>query len=177
MPFYRKRLRLPSNHYRGFGVYFVTIATEKRTPYFDNPSTGQWLLNHLLQTAARQQFSMHAYCVMPDHVHFLCQGLSDSSDLVTFVEAFKQRTGYEFRAKHRSRLWQMRYYDHVLRPKEKIEDAACYIWWNPARKGLCREPHQYPLSGSNTIDWIKSSAARAAWLPPWKSSAPSDPSL
>ena len=61
---------------------------------------------------------------MPDHIHFLCEGLFGSSDLITFLNAFKQRTAYEFRKKHGSRLWQMRYDDHILRPKEVIEDAA-----------------------------------------------------
>jgi hypothetical protein len=63
---------------------------------------------------------------MPDHIHFLCEGLSDNSDLVQFVDALKQRTAstaYEFKKTHGQRLWQMRYYDHILRPKEVIEDA------------------------------------------------------
>jgi|SRR5437868_4370237 len=172
MPFYKKRLRLSANHYLGRHIYFITITSERRATIFADLSIGEWLLSHLLQRASLQNFSMHAYCVMPDHVHFVCEGLSDTCDLVAFVNAFKQRTGYEFRAKHGSRLWQMRYYDHILRPKEKIEDAACYIWWNPVRKGLCREPHQYPLCGSSTIDWIKGSSANTKWLPPWKSKEP-----
>ncbi len=105
---------------------------------------------------------------MPDHVHFLCEGLSDTSDLVQFVDAFKQRTAYEFKKTHGGRLWQMRYYDHILRPKEVIEDVACYIWWNPVRKGLCDDPHVYPLSGSQTIDWMKHRSPRTNWTPPWK---------
>ena len=109
---------------------------------------------------------------MPDHIHFLCEGLLDTSDLVRFVNAFKQRTAYEFRKTHASRLWQMRYYDHILRPKEVIEDVACYIWWNPVRKGLCGGPHLYPLSGSQTIDWMKHSSSRTDWTPPWKPKTP-----
>lgn len=61
---------------------------------------------------------------MPDHVHFLCEGLSDASDLVRFVDAFKQRTAYEFKKTHGERLWQMRYYDHILRPKEVPENVG-----------------------------------------------------
>jgi REP element-mobilizing transposase RayT len=47
---------------------------------------------HLLETAAQRNFSLHAYCIMPDHIHFLCEGLSDNTDLVQFVDALKQRT-------------------------------------------------------------------------------------
>ncbi len=168
MPFFKKRLRLPTDQYCGCRVYFVTIGTERRAPSFEDHSTARRVLDHLLQHAAQQNFSLHAYCIMPDHIHFLCEGLSETADLVRFVDAFKQRTAYEFSKKHGSRLWQKRYYDHILRPKEVIEDVACYIWWNPVRKGLCGDPQGYPLSGSQTIDWMKRSANKTEWTPSWK---------
>jgi putative transposase len=171
MPFFKKRLRRPAEHYRGRQIYFVTVGTERRAPFFEDQSTGEWLIRHLLESAAQRNFSLHAYCIMPDHVHFLCEGLSDTSDLVQFVDAFKQRTAYEFKKTHGEGLWQMRYYDHILRPKEVIEDVACYIWWNPVRKGLCSDPHLYPLSGSQTIDWMKHKSPRTNWTPPWKPDA------
>lgn len=105
---------------------------------------------------------------MPDHLHFLSEGLSDTCDLVKFVNTFKQQTAYQFRKMHGTRLWQRRYYDHIMRPNEPLEDPACYIWWNPVRKGLCDNPNLYPLSGSQTIDWMKRSSAPAQWTPPWK---------
>ena len=105
---------------------------------------------------------------MPDHLHFISEGLSDTCDLVKFVDAFKQRTAYEFSKLHRERLWQRRYYDHILRPNEAVESVVCYIWWNPVRKGLCAQPNSYPLSGSQTIDWMKTSSVPTNWKPHWK---------
>ncbi|MGH9677170.1 MAG: hypothetical protein ACRD36_08720 [Candidatus Acidiferrum sp.] len=69
---------------------------------------------------------------MPDYLHFLSEGLCDASDLVKFVDAFKQRTSFEFSKLHRKRPWQRRYYDHILRPNDAIEDAAYYIWAIPS---------------------------------------------
>ena len=168
MAFFRKRLRLPADHYRGRIISFVTVGTERRAPFFAEQSTGNWLVQRLLESAAHQGFSLHAYCVMPDHVHFLCEGTSDTCDLARFVNTFKQRAAFEFQKRKGTRLWQMRYYDHILRPKEVIEDVACYIWWNPVRKGLCRSPELYPLSGSRTIEWIKRNIPETEWTPPWK---------
>jgi putative transposase len=168
VPFYQKRLRLPEDHYRGRRIFFITLCTENRQPYFAAQATGRWVLTHLSECAARQSFTLHAYCAMPDHLHFLAEGLSDTSDLVAFVNVYKQWTAYEFQKKHGSRLWQMRYYDHVLRPSEAIEDVASYIWWNPVRKGLCALPYSYPLSGSQTIEWIKGSSVARGWSPPWR---------
>src|SRR6266702_1979941 len=82
MAFFQKRLRRPADHYRGRLIYFVTVGTEKRAPFFADRSTGRWLLHHLLEIAGQQNFSLHAFCIMPDHIHFLCEGLLDTSDLV-----------------------------------------------------------------------------------------------
>jgi REP element-mobilizing transposase RayT len=109
---------------------------------------------------------------MPDHLHFVAEGMADACDLMKFVDTFKQRTGYEYRQSHRQQLWQARFYDHVLRGADAVEDVACYIWMNPVRKGLCADPHLYPLSGSQTINWMKRSLAGTEWIPPWKSKTP-----
>ena len=168
MPFFKRPLRLPSSEYRGRRTYFVTLGTENRAKFFEDLSTGRWLLARLIEVAPGFNFSLHAYCVMPDHLHFISEGLSDTCDLVKFVDAFKQRTAFEFGQLRRERLWQRRYYDHILRPHEAVEDVACYVWWNPVRKGLCAEPFSYPLSGSQTIEWMKSSSAQTKWKPSWK---------
>ncbi len=105
---------------------------------------------------------------MPDHLHFLVEGVEDTSNLVSFIERFKQHTAFEFAKRFDKRLWQRRYYDHILRPDEPIEDVACYIWWNPVRKNLCADPAAYPLTGSQTIDWMKRSPVGTKWKPTWK---------
>jgi len=168
VPVYKKQLRLPHSEYIGRRAYFVTVCTEDRATYFSDPATGRWLLEKLIATAAGSTFALHAYCAMPDHVHFVCEGLTDTCNLIKFVEGFKQRSAYEFSKTQHHRLWQRRYYDHILRPSDAIEEVACYIWWNPVRKGLCVDPHQYSLSGSQTLDWMKHSSLAPQWQPPWK---------
>ncbi|MBZ5527643.1 MAG: transposase [Acidobacteriia bacterium] len=172
MPFFQKRLRLPSSQYRGRRIYFITIGTENRAPFFADPAAGHWLLAHLLKLAPQHDFLLDGYCLMPDHIHFVSEGISDTSDLVRFVNDFKQRTAYEFLKAHNTRLWQRRFYDHILRPDDALEDVACYIWLNPVRKGLCSNPRLYPLSGSQTIDWKTRIPATLSWTPPWKPPLP-----
>jgi putative transposase len=105
---------------------------------------------------------------MPDHVHFLLEGKTETSDLHVFVARFKQKTGYLFRMELGRDLWQERYYDHTLRQAADSEDVAWYIWMNPIRKGLITEPSQYPFSGSFTVDWPKNPKKEPPWRPPWK---------
>jgi putative transposase len=171
VPIYEKALRLPAENYRGQRTYFVTICCEKRRVLFATESTGGWVIERLTRIAASYSFQLHAYCLMPDHLHILAEGTLESCDLVSFIHAFKQRTAFEFKEKQNSVLWQKRYYDHVLRPGESIEDVACYIWMNPVRKKLCSDARSYALSGSRTIDWMGSSHSAVKWAPPWKDAA------
>jgi putative transposase len=172
VPLYNKYPRLPAENYLGRFMYFVTICCAERQPIFANLSAGQAILSKLIHLAAQSAFSLHSYYLMPDHLHVVAEGTSDSSDLVKFVHAFKQLTGYEYRQTHKRQLWQTRFYDHVVRSADDLEAVLCYIWMNPVRKGLCTEPSLYPLSGSQTVDWMKKSRVSNSWLPPWKKSQP-----
>ena len=125
MPFYQKQLRLSPRDYRGRRIFFVTLCCERRVPNFADPCEARCVVDHLTNKAAEFHYFLHAYCVMPDHVHFLCQGATDDCDLLALVEAFKQHTAYESKKRCGTRLWQKRFYDHILRPGEAVEDVAC----------------------------------------------------
>ena len=168
MPFQRKKIRLPSSRYSGKQIYFVTLCCEDRRSIFTNESLGHWLVTKLLKSAAEQGFVIHAYCVMPDHVHLLVEGMIDTCDLVRFISLFKQQTAFYYKKKIGRRLWQSNYYDHILRKPVATDAVAWYIWLNPVRKGLCSAPQDYSLSGSLTLDWRSRCSSAQTWLPPWK---------
>ncbi len=67
---------------------------------------------------------VHAFCVMPDHVHILVEGKHPTSDVVRFIAQWKQSTGYLFRNELPRRFWQRRFYDHVLRRPEDSDSVA-----------------------------------------------------
>jgi len=107
---------------------------------------------------------------MPDHVHILTAAASETSNLVKFIEAFKQDTAFEFAPRVHRPLWQFKYYDRILRAADSADRVAWYVWLNPVRKGLCSTPTEYPFLGSFTelgARLLKGSAT-AQWIPPWK---------
>jgi putative transposase len=168
MTFFAKKVHLPERNYLGRRTYFVTICTAQRRPVFGDHVLAQGVLACLRECAARANFSLHAFCVMPDHVHFGTEGLREDCALLGFVNAFKQKTGVQYRARCGETLWQKRFHNYILRRGDAIEDIAAYIWMNPVRKGLCCRPEEYPLSGSMTIDWMSPGRSGAAWKPPWR---------
>lgn len=168
--FERKNIRLGKSRYRGRQIYFVTLCFHKRQRLGANPRVARWIIGQLRKHADDCEFGVHAYCLMPDHVHVLAAAAADSSDLVKFIEAFKQQTAVEFAWRTRRRLWQFKYYDRILRGADSAERVAWYIWLNPVRKGLCKEPREFPWLGSLTTAGAKilKGAPAAQWIPPWK---------
>jgi putative transposase len=130
------------------------------------------MIEELRQQAASHQFGVYAFCVMPDHLHALVRGLQATSDLLAFMKILKRKTGYEFQSKFRRSLWQKKFHDHILRPKESPEGVAADIWMNPVRKGLCKDAREYPYSGSFLVDWRNVTPPAEPWAPSWKSDAP-----
>jgi len=164
----RKNIRLPQENYLGERAYFLTICCDRRQPFLEDPQTVSRLLEILTEEATRKQFVVHAYCFMPDHAHLLVEGTSPESKLPSFLNIFKQKSAFEYRRKTGLFLWQLKCYDHILRRRETMEKVAAYIWMNPVRKGLVREPWDFPFSGSLTMPWKHNSLPIDAWVPPWK---------
>ncbi len=107
-----------------YGWYFLTLCTFRRSPYFRIDSTARWLLRVLQEEAAEACFQLHAYCLMPDHLHVLLQGTKAGADLLGFVKVFKHKTSFHFARRAGKRLWQTSFYDHILRGEEAPADVG-----------------------------------------------------
>jgi len=160
----RKSTRLRDREYWGQGLYFFTICCALRRPYLADVLTAEAVEATLLRSAESNHFTIHAYCLMPDHVHILAEGTSPSSNALGFIRHFKQGSGYKFKQARKRVLWEFSYYDHILRSEDSLIEVARYIWWNPVRKGLSRAPGEYRYSGSQTLSWMQECEAPSQWF-------------
>jgi len=171
--FRRKNIRLPRHCYVEQQWYFLTACAQGRVAAFRNAGLVEEHLALLGERARAEGFAVQAYCFMPDHLHLLVSGSDPTSDCLTFINGFKQRSGFRFKQRAGQQLWQQKSYDHILRPGERWEAVAYYIWMNPVRSGLCKQPQEWPFSGSQTVDWRRSmSSVEEVWIPPWKKQVP-----
>ena len=169
-PFTRKNIRLRPSRYLGRQIYFITLCFDVRHRYGANSRIADWLISSLREHAARCEFLVYAYCVMPDHVHILACAAKEGCNMMAFIESFKQETGFAFEKRTHSRLWQFKYYDHILRGRDSVDRVCWYIWLNPVRKGICGDPRDYAFAGSFTEIGVKllQSFTPLEWSPPWK---------
>ena len=133
--------------YKGRYRYFLTLCTADKD-IFTKDEVVKGVMGYLREVSERSGFAIWAYCFMPDHLHLLVEGIEDGSDFRKFVSMFKQGTGFYFRRKFDRRLWQINYFEHVLRKEEVTEQVMRYILENPVRKGLAADYKAYPFSGS-----------------------------
>jgi hypothetical protein len=104
---------------------------------------------------------------MPDHLHLLLQGETATSDLLRFVQRFKQQTSCHAKQKTGAILWQQRFFDRVLRRDEGLTSVAEYILANPVAAGLVAEDVAYPFCGGELLDaGASEDGAKAASLHP-----------
>lgn len=82
-------------------------------------------------------YDLIAYCVMPDHVHFLIQSREEARDLRDLVRDFKKFTTKEYwDMGNRGKIWQRSYYEHIVRNRKRVSAIIEYILNNPVKKGL-----------------------------------------
>ncbi|MBI3401185.1 MAG: transposase [Acidobacteria bacterium] len=141
--------RIVGFSYIGPYRYFLTFCTGNRQTAFTIAAIVDQTLVQFRRTARDEAFAILAYCLMPDHVHLLVEGLCDDSGLRRFAKLAKQRSGAAFALSERRPLWQEGFHDHVLRADEDAKAVARYILANPVRAGLVVSPGDYPHSGSD----------------------------
>ena len=145
----RRQIRLePALYAESNRVYFFTVRGYGKRPPFPSAEMAQSVVTVLSEQAEATDCSVFTYCIMPDHVHFLARPNTDGVSVLTFVDRFKGKTtNASWRLGWRGKLWQPRYYDHIVRTDENLKEIADYILGNPVRKGLVESLDDWPWSG------------------------------
>ncbi|MDV2502892.1 MAG: transposase [bacterium] len=144
----RKSPRLEGSDYAEPRCYFVTICTFRRRPAFAESRMNRAVLSQLREDSDGHDIALHAWCLMPDHLHLLVELPGEGLSLPAWVGPFKSRTTLlAWAIGFQGRLWQRWFFDRILRREESIERVAEYIIHNPVRKGFVETWVEYPWSG------------------------------
>jgi putative transposase len=147
----RNAPRLRGFSYLGLHRYSLTFCAHRREPVFTESAIVHPLVAQLMQTATCARFAVIVYCFMPDHLHVLAEGLSESSDLRALVHRWKQVSAFAWKHRTDEQLWQRGYFEHTLRDDEDVFAVARYLITNPLRAGLVSNVLDYPFIGSQTL--------------------------
>ena len=139
--------RMAPQWYCGPATVFWTYTMDERRTGWLTPTFHRHFRELLLHAAYRYQIAIPAYCLMPDHLHWIGMGLKDSADQRRATRFLRSRTA---RLLHPLK-WQRQPHDHVLREKELVRQRLLstidYVLENPVRKGLVLRKEDWPFSG------------------------------
>jgi len=152
------------------------LYTERIDAYLDSGAGACWLRNpktaYVVVDALRffdgQRYDLHAWSVMPNHVHVVLTVAPASSrqpngpsrqdagatkrritPLASILHSWKSYTANQAnRILHREgEFWQREYYDHLIRDDRDFERCVAYTVQNPVKAGLCERWEDWPWSG------------------------------
>ena len=126
------------------GTYFVTFSTWQRRSLFLVEPYGRLFLKTLYGYKRQGRFELHAFVVMPEHVHLLFTPAIDITleRAMQFIKGgYSHAAGVETGRK--AEIWQRGFTDHRIRNTEDFENHRNYIHQNPVERRLVMTAPEY----------------------------------
>jgi len=128
--------------------YHVTQRGNYQQPVFDEEDDFRQYLLWLKEYASKYSLNIWAYCLMTNHVHFVCVPINEDSLARTFNTLHMRYSQYfNYKKRLKGHLWQGRFYSCIL-DKKHVYTAVRYVENNPVRAGIVKKPHSYKWSSA-----------------------------
>lgn len=139
---------LPGEYYHIYnrGARGITIFREKRNYVF--------VIQKLHHYLSELDLTIIAYCLMPNHYHFLVRQDADMSAGLLAQYIFNSYTkAYNRAYNHSGTLFMGRYRAKHIADDEWLRHLCRYIHSNPVKDGFAMTPELWPFS--NYPEWIQ----------------------
>lgn len=144
----RRKIRFTQGSY-----YHIYNRGAERSSICRTEENYRFLLTLMKRYLGPLQVSMIAYCLLPNHYHWLVRQDGDASAGLlpqrvfnAYVKAFNNANG------RTGTLFEDRYKVIPVESDEYLRHLCCYIHGNPVRHGIADAPGLWPYS--NYLDWI-----------------------
>jgi len=98
--------------------------------------------------SALKHFMLHAFVVMPNHVHLLVDPLVPLAKLTKSLKGITAKRANQMLSLTGTHFWQEESYDHLVRTKQEFDQIWRYIEQNPVRAGMVRDAPEYRWSSA-----------------------------
>jgi putative transposase len=143
-------MAVPTRFIHALGTYFVTSRTWESQALFFNERNALEFIETLMDYRAEGKYDLHAFVVMPEHIHLLLTPALESS-LERAVQLVKGGSSHRLGqlTPRRFPLWQRGFSDHRIRGAEDYIAHVRYIEINPVKRGLVRNAAEYRYSSAH----------------------------
>ena len=137
-------------------IVFITCVTQDRAPFLRAEADIKLFSETLRNVQQIHPFRLLAYVILPDHFHWLMRVEKESGNFSDILQSIKRNFTLNYKDAHPiptpMKLWQSRFWDHIIRDEKDLERHFDYIHWNPVKHGYIHYPE----------DWLHSTYAH--WL-------------
>jgi putative transposase len=152
-------------HYRrariSGGTYFFTVVTHLRRRIFNSERNIAVLRNAVREELALRPFQTDAFVLLPDHLHCLWTLPQGDHDFSTRWKRIKTRVTKTLGQELEGRIWQNRFWEHLVRDETDFARHLEYIHYNPVKHGFCASAWEWPHSS------FRRYVARGVYAPDW----------
>lgn len=139
------------------GIIFITCATQNRFPYLRDDEDVQLFFETLRNVQKVHPFRSMASVILPDHFHWLMKPEYGDGNFSTILHSIKRNFTLNYKHNHKInkplQLWQTRFWDHVIRNEDDLENHVHYIHWNPVKHDHVKNPEDWRYSTYR--HWLK----------------------
>ncbi len=153
MEVYRPGRHFPGGR-RSAGEEFLELDRlldrEGRGPLYLRMLEIAGVVAHAISQGAEREYALHAWVVMPNHVHLL---MTPNVSLPGIMKRLKGTTAREANrrlGREGTPFWQHESYDRLVRDAREFGNIERYILQNPVRAGLAVAPEKFRWSSA----WI-----------------------
>jgi putative transposase len=128
--------------------HHVTQRGNRRERVFFSDDDYRYYLELIAAAARRAKTEVWAYCLMPNHVHFIMTPSDPDGLRAVFAEAHRRYSAVvNLRHQWTGHLWQGRFASTAMDERHLIA-AARYVPLNPVRAGLVASAADWPWSSA-----------------------------
>lgn len=125
------------------GTFFITTITYNRRRIFQVTRNAELFLETL--DHYRPHFALHAYVLMPDHVHLILTPREKTiSQVMNLIKG-----GFSHRLASKLPVWQRGYADHYIQSAADFTTRQTYIHQNPVTARIAPTPETHPYTSAN----------------------------
>lgn len=158
MPNYRRY------YLSGYAV-FITVVTFNRDSWLRTPTSVELLLASMRKVKGIYPYGHLAHVILPDHFHWMFTPLN-TENFSRIVATVKREVSWRMKRRglRNAKLWQPRFYDHLIRNKMDFARHLDYIHFNPVKHGYVTRPAAYAYSSFS--EWVD----KGVYTPDWGAS-------
>jgi putative transposase len=157
------------------GTYFFTVVTFGRQPILTNDHVRTALREGIQEVRQSLSFTIEALVLLPDHLHTIWTLPENDDNFAARWAIIKRivskrcgpidgiaRSFSDSQSKRsEERIWQRRFWDHLIRDELDFHHHLDYLHWNPVKHGYVNRVmdwpystfHRYVANGVYSNDW------------------------